>query len=159
MESMEKTEWVPCPSCGEEWNKLRPCFYLDSVNAARTIGVCVDCAESIQGLDYAVRVLPLDGVKIETKWIGQPTYKEKRKDRVIVTKMLGNLTAKVSYGDLVFTVARLDSHHISFKEARANSDKRADNIFAAWSKMFHEMATPEIVLRAEKKEKQNWWAD
>lgn len=136
IQRMETTEWVQCPSCLEEWNKLRPCRYLDAEMKPVWLSICVDCAESIQGIEFAAALLPSPGVEIEKKWIGPSHYK--------AGKLLGNLTAKVSYGAIVFAVIRLGGGHISFREASSEKERRADNILAAWSMMRHEIENPQI---------------
>jgi hypothetical protein len=68
--SLKTKEWVKCPLCLEEWNKLRPCSYM---NDGRTIGtyVCATCAESIQSLEKVFNIFGLD-VAIHTKLRKKP---------------------------------------------------------------------------------------
>lgn len=48
----EPETWKKCPSCAEEWAKLRLCMPSGS-------SVCVHCAEAIRGLPWIVKQWPI----------------------------------------------------------------------------------------------------
>ncbi len=55
----EKTEkeklWKDCPSCGEQWVKLRGCRVEKSWSY-----VCVECAESLKGWEWIMKTYPIE---------------------------------------------------------------------------------------------------
>jgi hypothetical protein len=116
------------------------------------VNVCVECAESVVGLDFAMGVMPCHGVDVRKKYFG-PFIEHG-------AKRLGNVAAVISYGDLSFTVVRLANYKISFKEARGE-EHRADNIFEAWSRIRHEITGPgkADVVPFAPRSKRDWFED
>lgn len=70
---LNKTGWVNCPLCHEEWNRLRPCSYMQD---GQTVGTyaCVTCAESIQSIEKVFQIFGLGAVSIHSKRRKQPYF-------------------------------------------------------------------------------------
>lgn len=56
--SLSKQEWIKCPLCHEEYNKLRPCSYFNGSERVGTY-VCVNCAESVHQIQKVVEITGL----------------------------------------------------------------------------------------------------
>lgn len=50
--------WAVCPSCDEEWSKLRECFWFEE-QKRQTSSICVQCAESLKGFKWITETWPL----------------------------------------------------------------------------------------------------
>lgn len=59
-------EWAYCPCCGEEWNRLKACFYYRGTEKLLS-HLCVVCAESSYGLEWLLKNANL-GVGMEFVW-------------------------------------------------------------------------------------------
>lgn len=128
LKRIDTGHFIKCPLCREEWNRLRPCSYIQD---GRTIGtyVCVTCAESIQSIEKVFNLMGLSDVAIHEKQRRQPyrdmvrTYGDKfdnpRAFKCKVENAVPIVTAEIEAEDtrLLFT-------HI---EGKAST--RFDNIF------------------------------
>lgn len=79
LRNIEKNlKWVSCPSCKEEWTKLRLCNFfheIDGKNRHVSDSSCVECAETFKNVEYWMRKYPI--VAPLSNWPPTPTIEKK----------------------------------------------------------------------------------
>lgn len=64
---MENQSWVRCPSCSEEWTKLRYCPFFYKGRKDHTY-LCVECAEGVRAFEWinSNPEFEIPGIRINT---------------------------------------------------------------------------------------------
>lgn len=128
---MEKAKWVKCPSCSDDWLKLRPCRFLKDGRLQETF-LCVDCAEGVRAFgwinDQPEWIIP--GATIETRiqksYLFLPEKYRSRLHYVTTVNCFGKeytLTSKFG-GDRGFNIIIFDGE--------AKAETKENNSISAW---------------------------
>jgi hypothetical protein len=124
-----QVNWLLCPSCGEEWTRLRPCgFFVEDDYGKKNLtraSVCIDCAEGVRAFNHLNSLYPLPGAEIEVRtW---PSYYYIPKENRHKT----HFYAYVSYGDMIYQVyANETAPHLVVHRDKVKM--YFDNSFQAW---------------------------
>lgn len=140
---MKKVQWVRCPSCSDEWTKLRPCGYLDDEKRPAESSLCVVCAETLVAWDWLMDRRPLPGALSYTGWKSNRYLKVRMGEKIEQVDQPQNAFVVVEFrsGDSInlTVVARSEGtgRPIRFKVKGTDEEHTADNIFALRSKILH----------------------
>jgi hypothetical protein len=153
MGGLDTGNWVKCPLCLEEWNKLRPCSYFQN---GKTVGTysCVTCAESIQSIHRVFDLFGLD-VSIHSRGRRQP-YEDLYRTYGDYFDNARAFKCRVENRDPVVTVEIESSDSGLFlTHLEAKASMKFDNIFQCASYFQH------LIDEANKKpqvdeDKNNW---
>lgn len=122
LERLDAKEWIPCPLCGERYNRLKPCFYYRGTERVLT-HACVECAESATGVVKLMTNIP--GAVSVMRW-PEPLAtwrKETPKEGILTIRCMG-MTFQVTHRANSIRVWRPNE---SFEEA-----KQYENCFQAF---------------------------
>ena len=151
---LDTKEWVKCPLCQEDWNKLHPCSYLQDGKTAGTY-LCVTCAESIQSVERVFEIMGLD-VAIYSKRRKKP-YDELQ--RTYADEFDNPRTFKCTIENK-FPIITIDIEpedtRLSLTHLESKSMTRFSNIFQCTS--YFKYLTEQEILKP-KEEKKGWGQD
>lgn len=138
VEEREQKPWFTCPSCQVEWNRLRPCNFIDDENRPSVQSLCVKCAETLIAWDWLVHTMPLPMAFVTyTKWVGPRSKRVgMREDDVIDIPTNAVVIAEVS-GMEIAAKSEGTGRPIRYKIKGQDQVYTADNVYQLRSKFVH----------------------
>lgn len=129
----KKLKWVLCPFCDLECPRLRPCVYYQGGRPIVT-NVCVNCAETPDGLQYMALVHKIPGVSVDVERL--PAFSKLHEKYHSHTQLL----ATVSYGSQTFKV-QCKGVGLAMRRSNQAEDlaKHYDNTFQVWYAIKNEL--------------------
>lgn len=130
--------WHTCLACQTEWNRLRPCSYIDDNKQFAVAELCVKCAETLVAWDWLMFSMPLPSAfTTYMKWIA-PRYKRvgKGEDDVVDTPSNAYVIVEVS-GMEIAARSEGTGRPIRYKFKGQDEVHTAENVYQLRSKLFH----------------------
>ena len=124
-------KWAVCPSCKEQWTKLKPCSFKWDGKWTRD-ALCVQCGETVKAIHHVADRFPIMGVDIDVGCMGPRYTTGKINGEVFRETLWRNHYATVRYGALVIGITST-SHGAMMVKVGEEEPKVIDNILAAWS--------------------------
>lgn len=129
---MDERVWLTCPSCAGEYSFLCPCPWIDDEKKTETVDLCGPCSNTPQGLAFAVKAMPLDGVDIQTSAIG-------------FSDAPSALAAVIRFRGKVVTMICRAGINLSVKIQGDQKEYQPANIMSAWASLRRVLLLAEIV--------------
>lgn len=132
MEEFERSHnWAVCPSCKEEWTKLKTCRFFWNGRWTED-NLCVQCAETPKSIREIARRYPIPEFEIKTGYYGPAVAYSKIGGEQSQETMWRNQYASLKFQNLFIGITATPGGPVLVKIGE-DEPRMVDNILAAWS--------------------------